>query len=254
MLTNRMQQVVILIVVAQLGSWAVLLPSTRAESNQPNYDSVWTGFLRWFQRKKPPYAGRGGDCIVSPILDKEPVKIWNDRPMLIWNGNTTYAGIFSLSHDQITWKEKVHSNATENRKLQYRGEALQPGQVYKWQLLAEISPSNLKPVQSRPFQILESSQRNQVTADLNTLQVKLKSERASMEAIALHRAEFFTQRGLQTDALQELFSVQNPSPNLNALTQKITDKLCNSAQAESSRKIPQGRVSPFTDPLLTRLR
>lgn len=222
MVTNRLQSVVVLVAAAQFGLWAVLPNPTDAKPNHPNYESAWMGFSRWFQRKKPPFAGRGGDCVISPIIDKEPVKIWNDRPIIIWNGKTNTIGMFSGSADKVIWKQKINENTKENLKLQYTGEALQPGQVYEWRLLTE----DLQSTQTRPFQILKPIQRNQITADLRTLQAKLKSEGANAEAIAMRRAEFFTQRDLQSDALQELFSVQNPSPELQAFIQKVTTAIC----------------------------
>jgi hypothetical protein len=48
----------------------------------------------------------------------------------------------------------------------------------------------------------------------------------AVEEIALQRANYFAQRDLWSDALQEIYSVQNPSPTLTRNAQEILSYLC----------------------------
>jgi hypothetical protein len=78
-----------------------------------------------------------------------------------------------------------------------------------------------------PFQVLGGSDRAQVNDALQALDRQLKAEKASPEAIALQRANYFIQRGLSADALQEIYSVKHPSAELRQVIQEIETKLCN---------------------------
>ncbi|MFH7245092.1 MAG: hypothetical protein ACHWZW_19830 [Spirulina sp.] len=54
----------------------------------------------------------------------------------------------------------------------------------------------------------------QIAAELETLEASLAAENADAETVALARMSFFAERGLADDALQELFSIAEPSPEI----------------------------------------
>ncbi|UIE36165.1 hypothetical protein [Leptodesmis sichuanensis] len=45
---------------------------------------------------------------------------------------------------------------------------------------------------------------------------------------ALQRANYLIQRGLSVDAVQEIYSVKNPSTELQQVIQEIATRLCDS--------------------------
>jgi hypothetical protein len=61
---------------------------------------------------------------------------------------------------------------------------------------------------------MDSEKRRGITNDLTKLDASLKQERATVEKIALEKANYFAGREMWTDALQQLYSVPNPSPEL----------------------------------------
>ena len=63
-------------------------------------------------------------------------------------------------------------------------------------------------------------EREKITSELSTLETKLQTEGATTEDIGIAKADYFVEQQLWSDALQQLHSVENPSPNL---TQKIAD-------------------------------
>ncbi len=213
---NRYLTSTILLLTAQLGFWMMPLEIASANSNRPNYSSAWGNFLSWFQRKKPPFGGRGGDCIISPVYDRNGVPVWNDRPSLVWTGQT--GQIKLIQNAQSLGAQKVEK-LQENYQARHSSKPLSFGEVYEWKLFTIAK-------QSRLFRLVEPPQRNQVTTDLQKLQAQLKAERATPESIALRRAEVFQQYDLASDALQELFSVQNPSPELKKLKQDVVTEFC----------------------------
>jgi hypothetical protein len=72
---------------------------------------------------------------------------------------------------------------------------------------------------------------------LNTL---IKAKKANSEAIALAKANYFIQNQLWSDALQQAYSVENPSRELAQILKDIPDKLCNQEQmvGSNSRRSP----------------
>ncbi|MEB3215789.1 MAG: DUF928 domain-containing protein, partial [Nostocales cyanobacterium 94392] len=58
------------------------------------------------------------------------------------------------------------------------------------------------------------------------LEILQKSKGANAEKIAFTKAEYFTQKGLWSDALQQAYSVPNPSRELSQIIKDIPNQLC----------------------------
>lgn len=228
MVKNRAYSVVALLVAVQLTSFAAISTKALAEPNSSGIASAWSSFLRWFQPRKPPFAGRptrqDATCIISPILvnGETVVKIWNDRPSIVWRGKGTRKIEMTQQGNKKSILEQAINSENQAGQVQYTKGTLQPESVYTWRLL----DIDLDPTQTRQFQPIAASQRNKITAELKALQSQLESKGASPEAIALRRAEFFIQKDLGSDAVQELFAVKNPSEELKKTIDKITDEIC----------------------------
>lgn len=204
-----------------------------ANTRRINRKSVWDSILKLLKRRnEPPLISRGNVCAVTPGLLGEKNVIWSDRPLFLWQGTVQrlqmrpYSLYSSSSSQEVLWSQTV---AAGNQSAMYTGEALQPGQTYDWELVV-IDPSS--PRDSRPrnlrftFQVMEAQRRALITTELMALEIQLKTAGATAEAISLQRANYFAERDLWSDVLQEVFSVKNPSTALTKTTQEISAYLC----------------------------
>ena len=114
---------------------------------------------------------------------------------------------------------------TGNQSVNYTGKALEPGQTYRLSIiLSELEKAS--PTMFVPFKIMEAPQRNRISAELRLLERLHKNKGA--ENIAVTKAKYFAQKGLWSDALQQAYSVPNPSPELSQIIEDIHNQLCKS--------------------------
>ncbi|MBW4683408.1 MAG: DUF928 domain-containing protein [Microcoleus vaginatus WJT46-NPBG5] len=171
--------------------------------------------------KRRGKGSRGEICVFAPIKlvdfdakseeTQETLKIWTARPLFLWQGGTPkQIELFVEGSNEVLWNPKIPEGASG---ILYDGEPLQPGQTYEWRLTAPF------PIKQPAFQIMEAQQRDRISAELTQLQEQLQG--ASEETIALERANYFAKQELWADALQELYSVSNPSPALTTAIKQI---------------------------------
>ena len=86
-----------------------------------------------------------------------------------------------------------------------------------------------------PFKVMEAPQRNQIAVELRALERLQKNKGADAEKIALSKANYFAQKGLWSDALQQVYSVPNPSPELLQITNDLPLRLCKSSSVKGGR-------------------
>jgi len=195
----------------------------------------WTNISQALFSKKPPVQPRKGGsrpivddiCMVSPDAPTQRRIVWSDRPIFIWKGSVQKIAVRTAGSEKDLWSQTVAGTQTTN----YTGEALQPGQTYDWLVFEGESPSKFV-----PFQVMDSQQRDLITIDLNTLDNQLKAKKVNHEAIALAKANYFVQNQLWSDALQQAYSVEKPSPELAQIRQDIPDKLCHQPQTVGIKK------------------
>jgi hypothetical protein len=70
----------------------------------------------------------------------------------------------------------------------------------------------------------------QIAAELETLEAALAAENADAETSALARANFFAEQELASDALQELFAVAEPSPEMQQRQAEVVEMFCSDEQ------------------------
>lgn len=171
--------------------------------------------------KRRGKGSRGEICVFAPIKlvdfdakleqSQETPQVWSDRPLFLWQGGTPKRiELFVAGSTESLWDSEIPEEATG---ILYDGEPLQPGQTYEWRLTAPF------PIKQPAFQIIEQQQRDRISAELTQLQAQLQD--ASEETIALEKANYFAKQELWADALQELYSVSNPSPALTAAIKEI---------------------------------
>ena len=179
----------------------------------------WANISRILFSKKPPVEPRKGGsrptdpiCMVSPDAPAKPRIVWSDRPLFLWKGQVQTIAVRPINSDKDLWNQPV----TETQNITYTGEPLQPGQTYEW----VVNSSKFV-----KFQIMETQQRDRVTAELQTLENQLQAQGAGIEAIALAKAKYFADSNLWSDALQQAYSVSFRSDELQKMIKNI-DNLC----------------------------
>ncbi|MBD2741857.1 hypothetical protein [Coleofasciculus sp. FACHB-1120] len=190
------------------------------ESNDTYLALSWGDIWRKLRRKRKGGGGRGGAiCAIAPgkLVDAdslhakpgEILEIWSDRPLFLWNiqgGTVKRIDLSRQGNKGVLWYRPI---APEQTRAVYDEEPLQPGQLYEWYLYASAP----YPIQiGFVFQVMESERRDRITAELTALEERFKG--ASEETIALEKANYFAERELWSDALQQLYSVPKPSAEL----------------------------------------
>lgn len=214
--------------VMLLGYGAIVLEPTAALASNPivvSQQVSWGNILSQLRRDKPPHGSRGELCLLVPSEGK-PEILWRDRPLFVWQGLERTIGLRRAGSETVFWRRSLTQPGAVVNQMQFVGLALQPGQTYE--LLVFSSPTARQPVRWQPFTVMPNRDRTSMTAELQALTTQLKNEGATAEAIAQRRAQYFVDRQLQADAIQEAYSVSNPSIALQQLTTDIPERLCNS--------------------------
>ncbi|MGB3404061.1 MAG: DUF928 domain-containing protein [Microcoleaceae cyanobacterium] len=186
-----------------------------------------------FNRKKRSGGSRSGNpelCLISPqkLVEKNtaenatetPIEVWSDRPLFIWQENSVNKQmviIYSAEGEQEIWSKEVTSG--DNSVAYDHSSPLQPGEMYRWQL--SLQDSIQFPTQSVeiPFKVMETQKREAIQQDLQAIESQLSGE--TVEVIALEKANYFIEKDLWSDALQIMFSVDNPSEELRETINQI---------------------------------
>ncbi len=183
---------------------------------EPGGGSLYEDILNQL-REENRIGVRGGNlCPIAPParLAGTGSAIWNDRPLFIWQGAAVRIELLASGSEEVLWSKNLTPNDTT---AVYDGEPLQPGRRYQWRLYrSEQDPEVVL------FRILPAQERDRITAELN----QLPTQGANPEQIALQRANYFAKNRLWSDALQEIYSVPNPSEQLQKLGQEITSYIC----------------------------
>lgn len=193
----------------------------------------WGDIVKIFSRRRTPGGSRGDVCAILPQAlvnlsnnQKGTQEIWTDKPVFFWRGlGVTQIDIFEMGKDEVFATLKVKEGLT---KIKYNGKPLQPGQSYTWQITAKLRGRLIQDAGSN-FTLMGSKERASITDSLT----KLKGD--SAEKIALGKADYFAKKEMWTDVLEQLYSVQNPSPHLIDTIKKIEGhNFCNSKQVAIS--------------------
>ncbi|MBF2015297.1 MAG: DUF928 domain-containing protein [Rivularia sp. T60_A2020_040] len=171
---------------------------------------------------KPKKGGsRGPICLISPDAPNQTRIIWNTKPLFLWKGDIKKIAVGIPGNEEYLTTQIV----TGTQNANYTGKPLEPGQTYRWSVFLSEGEGT-SPTMFVPFKIMETPQRNRITAELKLLERLQKNQGADAENIAVSKAEYFAQKGLWSDALQQFYSVPNPSPELSQIIKDIPNQLC----------------------------
>ena len=193
---------------------------------EPVYAQAISFKLAFRKDPEPPIkpvkgTSRGPFCLISPDAPGKTRIIWNTKPFFLWKGDIKKLAVVVPGSKEYL-KTKI---VTGNQNVNYTGQALEPGKTYRLSIfLSELD--NASPTMSIPFKIMEAPQRNRIGAELRLLEILQQNQGADAEKIAQRKAEYFAEKGLWSDALQQTYSVPNPSPELSQIIEDIPNQLC----------------------------
>lgn len=171
----------------------------------------------------------GGVCVIAPKAIGNNTEVWNERPLFIWAGPFKRIELRRVGEEQVLWSKALD----RQNKILYDGEPLQLGQTYEWSLY--FSPdTDFPPFRTETFQVMNSQKRDRIKQDLQRLDETLKGKKASAEEIARQHALYFVKQQLWLDALQEAYSVENPSQPLKELIQSMPKEICPKPSGQNS--------------------
>ena len=179
-------------------------------------------------------------CPISPGNVGEQV-IWSDRPLFIWQGKIPQSTInlysssanFNYEQDEQLFWSWSGTVPPDSQGIVYGGRQLQPEFIYDWEFIA------FDKTYRTTFILMEQSQRDAIATELEVIENKLEANGATAEEIAIVKADYFVNKQLWSDALQQLYSVENPSVNLSDKKQEIETYLCESNNSNPHSAEPQ---------------
>lgn len=218
----------ILSVTAFISLFSLTLQPVFAQTISPN-PNFWNKIFKPSRRDpEPPRKPKKGAprpltqlCFIPSNTSSRI--IWNTKPLLIWEGE-----INKIALKPISSKEYLDTQiVTGSQSVNYTGKPLEPGKTYRWLIfLSELE--NASSARHLTFKVMEAPQRKLITAELRLLERLQKNKGADAESIAFTKANYFMEKGLWADALQEAYSVSNPSPELLQLRKDLPNQLCKS--------------------------
>ena len=195
----------------------------------------WGDIWERLRRKKGKGGSRGSSrydhlseqtlCMLTPgqlpdrdgnFNHKGSLEIWSEQPLFLWQGEMKGIEVREMRSNQQLWEQPLEPTTTS---ILYQGKALQPGIAYYWR---NTIPLNELPTKIS-FRLMDDQKRNQITADLNQLESKLKAKDASAERIALKRINYFINKQLWSDALREIYLMPNPPAEVTDVIDKINN-------------------------------
>ncbi|MDJ0899519.1 MAG: hypothetical protein QNJ55_11975 [Xenococcus sp. MO_188.B8] len=186
------------------------ITTTRTRESSSIFEAIWK-LLKAKKEQEPALSSRSNICEVTPGLLGETNLIYSDRPLFLWQGMIPQVDIylytpFSLDTEQeVFWSQTVASN---NRIL-YSGEPLQPGQIYDWEIVVD-SATNRRRIS---FQVMEAAERDRISRELEQIKSELTISGATSEEIILAKANYFAEKDLWSDSLQQLSFLETASGN-----------------------------------------
>lgn len=202
----------ILVLPTLLMTSEAIFANNKKKQQPPSWQTVLSSI---FRRKSEKPISRGDLCLITPVNQKP---IYSNRPLFLWKGNLTKIAVASSENHNPFWENPISGEKTF---VSYAGnDKLEPGKSYEWYGYRE------NPVMLAKFQVMDTQQNQVVSDDLKTLERKLQTKGLNKEAIALHKVQYFIDQELWSDALQEAYSVPNPSTELLQILRDLPEVLC----------------------------
>ncbi len=231
---------IILILTVELPLKAVVLsgssqvnpsrPTLLAQSKKKR--STWEAILNLFKiRRKESLLGSRSICFISlNVFTEKTNVIWSTSPLFLWQETTFPFEIRLYSPPELKqkrtllWRQEVPETSTTVNftGIKYDGTSLEPGKSYELAIFNQEDKSK----NSRTFKVMGVEERERIAEELRSLQNRLKTEKATNDEIVLERVNYFVERNLWSDALQEMYASPNPSRELIQNRQELLTNFC----------------------------
>jgi hypothetical protein len=190
--------------------------------------SMWDFFRREAEDRRA--GGNGGPRVPGQceITMADHQLVWDRNPAFVWTGLKTIA--LRQPAQLPFWQETVEATTPDRvHRVFYLEAPLAPGS-YELVFSSPLLATGI----FTPFEVMDDDTYAQIATELETLEDSLAAENADAETSALARANFFADRGLASDALQALFAVAEPSPEMQQRQAEVVAMFCSDKQPEPS--------------------
>jgi hypothetical protein len=211
----------ILVLPTLLMTPEAIFANNKRKQQPPSWQAVLSSI---FRRKEDKPTSRGDLCLITPVNQKP---IYSNRPLFLWKGNLTKIAVASRNSDNPFWENPISGGKTF---VSYAGnDKLESGQSYEWHGYRK------NPVMFAQFEVMDAQKRQVVSDALKALEGKLQTKGLNKEAIALHKVQYFIDQELWSDAIQEAYSVPNPSTELSQMLRDLPETLCKDEQIKEEQ-------------------
>lgn len=206
-------------VLLALGPIAVAAPTIAA----PRQQSPMERLINLFKPRSHPSGTRGALCLITPGY-ADTRTVWSDRPLFLWREDAGRIVVQQAETNTVVWSQSLSTN---QHSTVYQGKPLQSGQTYEIVFFDEAGQPIVTDADFNPkFTMLEAAEQTRIAAALSTEEKQLKAQKATPETIALHRAIYFSQQNLWSDALQEIYLLPQKSSQLTQFIQSASAEAC----------------------------
>jgi hypothetical protein len=137
------------------------------------------------------------------------------NPTLIWKGNAQRVSLHRQGETTVLWESAIGRSAASGKpqQVRYNGIPLKPGESYEWQIDGVVGKTYGN------FTVLKAEDRVALAAKLAPL-------KGSDDATLQQRLTVYSDAGLRSDGLTELWKVRNPSSELRQELATLPDQRC----------------------------
>ncbi|MEM8614581.1 MAG: hypothetical protein AAGF93_21395 [Cyanobacteria bacterium P01_H01_bin.105] len=179
---------------------------------------------------EPPLISRGELCLITPTPGGGEIPaIWHEQPVIVFNPGIIEK--IALRDETAYDPNDPYKSFWEYRPtpttshVVYDGEPLQSERIYSVDIYLDADDES--PTTFPIFQLLSEDSRQQIATEL-ALQTtpKNNNDLPTEDWTAIQQADYFIERGLRLDAIQALFNVDSPSPELATMQQQMIESVC----------------------------
>ena len=194
--------------------------------------SLSSWFRKLFLRTADNTNNRGVFCSIFPHYDApDMLTIWTTEPLFIWQANNNIIvqtiEVINFSTNSIIWEHEIKEEEQRRQMVRYGGQPLMSGS-YTYKISYQLGENTPDISEKIDFEVMNEEKRSQIEENLPTTNPKL-----NLEKLAIQRADYFANKKLGADAINEVFSVTNPSPEWQQGLQELRTSFCGSSQLQS---------------------
>jgi len=192
-------------------------------------------FLNWLfesdnqDRNETPRTKRGDDFCLVNFEPNVVNQVWRDRPAFIVQGSPRSLAVYRDTAQDPIWEYPVN----DAEVVVYTGPPLEPDTMYTLRARHPQFPSSI--YEQRQLRTMSFDAEAQTTGNLLTLEGETRNAGETSEtAIAIAKADYLWEQGLETDAWATLWPLQSADPAVAGAIATGVDAFCNPAPTSDS--------------------